>query len=252
MTDRGSTHIDPENRTKPYAKPTASSSDSQDEKGATTGKSRENQVQEKASEAADKAQQTVSEATETVKEKAADVSQDVKRRAAETADEVRGRAESEIDQRTTATGDRLGSVADALRDTSRDLEQRDDEFFAGYADMAADQVDQLSSYLQEHSAGDFISDLRRIAERQPEATAAVALGVGFMIGRFLKSSSTRREEHMSPSARRYYSSNYGYRQEYRPDMSRVQRIQAETERAPTDYRSTQRGRTHSPSETGVK
>ncbi len=169
----------------------------------TSGTYTEKDPQQKAADTAQEAKNVASEKVDEAKEKASEVVDQVKQKASETAQQVTDEAESQIDQRTTQAGDRLGSVAETLRHTGKELSDQDDQLLANYADIAADQVDQFSVYLQEHSANDFMRDLRDMAQRQPELTAAVALGIGFFVGRFLKSTSPTASQSQRPNGAYY-------------------------------------------------
>jgi hypothetical protein len=144
----------------------------------TNDLSRGNQPKDKTAEIKDQTQQKASELKERVQQKAAELK-----------DQAAHQAASRVDTQRETAAQGIGSIAQALRQTSRQMSDQDQLGMTSYIDQAADQVERLSSYLQSNDINRLVGDVERFARRQP----AVFLGGMFLAGllgaRFLKSSS---------------------------------------------------------------
>jgi len=132
---------------------------------------------DKAQEAAGQAQRKVSETAEAAKEQA-------KRTAAQVSDQ----AKTTVDSRLGDVAQELGSVAEAVRSTTSELEGQDQQMIAQYGNRIADQIEQVSSYLNNHGVEDMLADAENLARRQPALFLGGAFMLGLLVGRFLRSS----------------------------------------------------------------
>ncbi|WP_374686762.1 hypothetical protein [Promineifilum sp.] len=132
---------------------------------------------DKAQEAAGQAQRKVSETAEAAKEQA-------KRTVAQVSDQ----AKTTVDSRLGDVAQELGSVAEAVRSTTTELEGQDQQMIAQYGNRIADQIDQVSSYLNNHGVEDMLADAENLARRQPALFLGGAFMLGLVVGRFLRSS----------------------------------------------------------------
>jgi len=115
--------------------------------------------------------------------------------------QARQSASSSLNDSRSQAADRMGGIADAVRSTSRQLREGHQESVANLTDSLADQVDRLSAYLRDRDLTDVREDLEQFARRQPAVAVGVALALGMLGARFIKSS--RRADRRS---RRDYSS----------------------------------------------
>lgn len=115
--------------------------------------------------------------------------------------QARESATSSLNDSRSQAADRIGGIADAVRSTSRQLREGHQESVANLTDSLADQVDRLSAYLRDRDLTDVREDLEQFARRQPAVAVGVALALGMLGARFIKSS--RRADRRS---RRDYSS----------------------------------------------
>lgn len=131
-------------------------------------------------------------------------------------DEAKEQVRSTLAEQKTRAASQLEQVAGALRQTSRELSTNDQSNIAQYADVAAEQVERVSGYLKEREFGELWRDIQTVAQRQPELFVAGALAAGFLVGRFLKSSSS--------GGQRQYSRDYygGYTSDYTRNDSYTQ------------------------------
>jgi uncharacterized protein YjbJ (UPF0337 family) len=124
-------------------------------------------------------------------------------------DEAKGQVKSTLSDQKGKAAENLDQVAGALRRTSQELSSGENQTIAQYAEAAAEQVERFSGYLKNHEVGELVNDLRDVARRQPEMFVAGALAAGFLIGRFLKSSSSQVTDSSYNRGGVYGQTNYG-------------------------------------------
>jgi hypothetical protein len=124
------------------------------------------------------------------KEQAKSLANDAKDQAKDVANQARDHVQNLVGQQKDQAAERLGSLAGALREAGRKLnegEQAGD--FGQYADRAAQQVERLSTYLRDNDLRGFVRDTENFARRRPEVFLGGTLIAGLMLARFLKASS---------------------------------------------------------------
>lgn len=135
----------------------------QDQKGDT------GQAQHKVEEAAQQARQKASGVVEMAQQQAA----------------------SRIDRQKEQAVDELTSVADTLRQMGDQLKQPEHgavaQYAAQYGDIAADQIESLSTYLRAHDAPQLVREVESFARREPVLFLSSAFLLGLVGARFLKS-----------------------------------------------------------------
>lgn len=99
---------------------------------------------------------------------------------------ARRRGRGLLDRQKSAAGDELHSVADVMREAAKKFEEREEGGLAGYAGRAADMLDGLSTKLRERNLDELLKDAESALRTRPVVGLAVALGVGFCVGRFLR------------------------------------------------------------------
>ena len=127
--------------------------------------------------APEQAKQAVQGAAEQAKQAAGDV-------AAQAKDQATGQLASQKDRAASS----LGGVADALRQTSQNLNQNEQRTVANYVNQAADRVERFQGYLRTQDVGAIIDDVERMAREQPVLFLGSAFMLGLVAARFLKSS----------------------------------------------------------------
>jgi two-component sensor histidine kinase len=130
---------------------------------------------------------TLQQAKKRVKKQAKAVASGAREQAKDLAHQVRGHVEDLVDERKDQAADRLGSLAEALRETGENLDQGR-PVFSPYVDIAARQVERLSRYLRENDLRRFLLDTETFARRRPEVFLGGSLIAGLMLARFLKAS----------------------------------------------------------------
>lgn len=151
-----------------------------------------------------------------------DRSADLDRMAAEARDTVehgfnaQGRIRSLLEQQTHRAADQLGGVANALRKAAEQLSEENNGTAARYADQAADRVGRVADLLRESTVDDMVNGVERFARRQPEVFVGAAFTLGFLAARFLKSSGERRGGPASAGDARFQDARFQGGPSYQP------------------------------------
>jgi glucan phosphorylase len=149
-------------------------------------------VRDRAGSVAETAQQKVSQVADEAGEQA--------RRVAQVAgDEARNMAI----ERKSQVASQLDSVAQAFRSSGNELRSAQQGSVASYMDRAAEEVNQISHYLNDRSIDEMLTDAEDFARRQPELFLGGAFALGVLAARFFKSSSRVRQ----------HEQGYGWRQQ---------------------------------------
>jgi hypothetical protein len=120
-----------------------------------------------------------------VVEQAKDKAQELASQAQEKAGE---QVESGLAKGKSRAAETLGGVAQSLRLSSQHLRDQNQEGTGRYVEKAAQQVERLSSYLQNRDVGEVIDEVEDFARRQPALFLGGAFALGLLGARFLKSS----------------------------------------------------------------
>lgn len=125
-----------------------------------------------------------------------------------------GRVKQSATQQLTSQKDRaadgIGSVTQALRQSTQHLRDQQHETIAKYVEQAADHVDRWCDQLRSKDVTEVFGDVQRLARRQPAVFVGSAFALGLIGARFLKSSSDE-VSHQRTSG--------GSRREYRGSMA---------------------------------
>lgn len=106
---------------------------------------------------------------------------------------VRERATAQLEDRKGKATAGIGSVAQAVRQSTQQLREQQHDTIAQYVETAADQLDRFSARLREKNVGEIVDDVQRFARRQPALFLGAAFAVGLIGARFLKSSNEARQ-----------------------------------------------------------
>lgn len=107
------------------------------------------------------------------------------------------KARSFLDEQREVAAERMHEVADALRSTARDLDDRD-HTTSRLTLGAADGVDTLAQTIRQRDVKALLCDAQDFARRSPAVFVGGAVTAGFMLARFLKSSSEREHREGAP------------------------------------------------------
>lgn len=125
---------------------------------------------------------------------------------------VRERATAQLNTQKDRATDGLGSIAQAVRQTTGKLREERQDTIAQYVDKAAEQIERLSNTLREKDVAELLEDAQRFARRQPALFIGGSFAAGLIAARFLKSSNDSRS---SNDYRAQRTSEYAVR----PDLN---------------------------------
>jgi hypothetical protein len=96
---------------------------------------------------------------------------------------------SGVNTQKARAADSLGSVAQALRQSSDQLRSKDPGMpVHQYISTAADRIERFSDHLRSSSVSDMMNEVEQFARRQPAVFIGGAMMLGLLGARFLKSS----------------------------------------------------------------
>jgi hypothetical protein len=130
---------------------------------------------------------TESSTTDQAKEKA-------QAAAGQAKDKAGSQLRSQVDQRSTDAGHRVGGIASDVRAVGESLREQGKDQPAKLAEQAADRAERLGNYLKESHADRILGDVEDFGRRQPWAVIAGGVALGLVASRFLKASSIDRYE----------------------------------------------------------
>jgi hypothetical protein len=144
-------------------------------------------------------------------------------------DKLKSGAATQLNSQKARATDGLGSVVQAVRQSTQQLREQHHDTIARYVEQAADQIDRLSRRLRDKDITQLIGDVQRLSRRQPAAFVGGAFAVGLVAARFFKSSA--RDERSDaewpsrsyPAGREYrsYQESVGTRSYSAHDVSRT-------------------------------
>jgi hypothetical protein len=120
--------------------------------------------------------------------------QQAKDKAQQAAGQARRGLRDQVDTRSTQAGERVGGVAQDVRDVAAQLRDQGKDQPARLAEQAAQRAESLGDYLKRADGDTILRDVEDFSRRRPWAVVGGGLGLGFLASRFLKASSSRRYE----------------------------------------------------------
>ena len=104
---------------------------------------------------------------------------------------VKDGAVSQLNTQKDRATDGIGSVAQAVRQSTQHLRDQQHDTIAQYVDQAAAQLERFSTALKEKNVADLLDDAQRFARRNPAMFVGGAFAIGLLSARFFKSSRDR-------------------------------------------------------------
>ncbi|MDB5770766.1 MAG: hypothetical protein JWM42_1140 [Burkholderia sp.] len=150
-------------------------------------------------------------ATESVKQSGVRLASEAKQYAGDMALRAKEKGRTVFEQQKDNAAEQVNSVAHAFRSTADHLQGDGQAQVARYVGLAADQIESFGSRLREKDLDTLIHDAQTLARRSPVAVFAGTVVAGFLLARFLKSSSERRAGYMGMSESQRGSSMEGER-----------------------------------------
>jgi len=104
---------------------------------------------------------------------------------------VRNSANAQLSTQKDRATEGLGSVAQAVRQSTQQLREQQHDTIAQYVEQAADQLEKLSTRLKEKNVNELLDDAQRFARQRPALFIGSAFAIGLVGSRFFKSSAER-------------------------------------------------------------
>ena len=108
--------------------------------------------------------------------------------------QARDSAGASLNDSRQHAAERISGLANAVRGTSERLRSEQQDRVADLTDGLADQMERLGTYLRDRNFSDFRRDAESFARRQPVVAVGIALGLGLLGARFLKSGQAGRPQ----------------------------------------------------------
>ncbi len=128
---------------------------------------------------------------EQVKESASRLKDEAMHEAEALKRDVQDRSKEYFEDRKNFAATELLDVAGALRASADRLGDQQHDHAGRYVKVAAAGLERFADSLRERDLGRLVDDAEQLARRQPAAFIGGAVAAGFLLSRFLKSSSTR-------------------------------------------------------------
>jgi hypothetical protein len=100
---------------------------------------------------------------------------------------ARGHAEDYVERRKGDAAQSVNDLARTVRDSSKTFEDRPN--IRAFFDSAAEGLEHLGTQIENKSFSEFYEDAEAVARRSPVAVAVATFVAGFVVARFIKSSS---------------------------------------------------------------
>lgn len=134
-----------------------------------------------------------------------DATQDLKTQARDMANQTKERGKVMLDQQRGAAAGQVDSVAHAFRAAAEQL-QNEGQGTGNYVGMIAEQLESAARQLREKNLDEILHGVQDMARRSPATFIAGSVAAGFLLSRFLKSSSQHaydRDTYRTDSYRAY-------------------------------------------------
>jgi len=131
-------------------------------------------------------------------------------------DKVKQGATAQLSTQKDRATEGIGSVVDAVRQSTRHLRDNQHETIAEYVDQAAGHLERWSNQLKEKNVGEILQEAQQLARRRPAVFIGTAFAVGLLGARFLKSSRDRQSSSSAYRGRSGGDDIYGVRGGDRP------------------------------------
>jgi beta-phosphoglucomutase-like phosphatase (HAD superfamily) len=128
-------------------------------------------------------------ATEQAKQQGQQLASQARQQASELATRGGEQIKSQLANQKHEASQRMLPVQAALRETAQQLRKQGQGSTASYTDSAADRVERISGYLRETDVDEIADEVRGFARSRPAVFLSGAAALGFLVTRFLKSSS---------------------------------------------------------------
>jgi ElaB/YqjD/DUF883 family membrane-anchored ribosome-binding protein len=106
---------------------------------------------------------------------------------------ARSRTLSYVEERKMRLADNINGMADAARNAAQQFDDHGNAAMAEYIQRAAAGLEHFSDTMRSRDVSALVDDVEGFARRQPAVFIGASVALGFLLTRFLKSSSERRD-----------------------------------------------------------
>ena len=158
--------------------------------GTGTSSGSDDQTRGMPGRSGDKTEQA-KEAASQVKEQAGQMTDQVKEQASKVTDKAKEQATTRVEDQKGRAAEGIVGFADALNQVSGSMRDQNPTV-ANFAETAASKLEQFAETLNDKDVNDLVTDIERMARKQPALFIGGAFVAGVLAARFLKSSSGMR------------------------------------------------------------
>ncbi|HEY8607856.1 MAG TPA: hypothetical protein VIM12_12145 [Noviherbaspirillum sp.] len=137
------------------------------------------------------------------------VADNARQYAGDIASKAKEKSRSMFDQQKETAIGQVSTVASAIRSTADNLQGEGQDQVARYVGMLADQIETFGGRLREKDLDTLIDDAQNLARRSPATFFIGSVAAGFLLARFLKSSSESQQGYMSMQDDEWSSASSG-------------------------------------------
>ncbi|MFA9479810.1 hypothetical protein ACERK3_16110 [Phycisphaerales bacterium AB-hyl4] len=124
-------------------------------------------------------------------------------------DRIGEKAHNLAEQGKSRLAQAISDIGVAIREAGHKLHDEQQEGPAGYVDQAADQVDSIASYLQNHDVQQLYGSVENTARQHPAIFIGATFACGLVAARFLRSSGKSRSGSQQKQIGSYGTGSYG-------------------------------------------
>lgn len=144
-------------------------------------------------------------------EQASQAGEQIKQQASNWAEDAKSRGKQMLHERKSSAAEQMSGVARALRQSAEQCQQEEGQQGAGRVlEQAASGLEQLSDMLRKRDIDSMIEQAGTLMRRQPALFVGGAIAAGFVLSRFLKSSSEHTEGYSEHYDEAYEAQEAGY------------------------------------------
>jgi len=130
---------------------------------------------------------------DSIKDSTSGMASSARQYAGDMASRAKEKGRSMFEQQKESALGQVNSVAGAIRNTANNLQGEGQDQTARYVQMIADQLESIGGRFREKDLDTLVRDAESIARRSPGTFLIGSAVAGFLLARFLKSSSQRQE-----------------------------------------------------------
>jgi ElaB/YqjD/DUF883 family membrane-anchored ribosome-binding protein len=106
---------------------------------------------------------------------------------------ARSRTFSFVEERKMRMADNINGIAEVAHNAAQQFDQHGNPAVAEYIERAASGLEHFSDSMRNRDISSLVDDVEGFARRQPAVFIGASVAIGFLLTRFLKSSSERRD-----------------------------------------------------------